>query len=179
MRSFSLVLLRRLLFRPAPTTNNNSNSTSPTRSTSTNLPTTNRLTLYDHLSHQTLATLERLLLFSLSHEVSPHVRRKTVDTVCDLSNQGMVRGRPWHALQAQAFSMIQTQGPSSSMLDGGAALRESAFRVFSGCPNLVMDLQTDAVLGVLGRGLQDQYSIEVKLCYIPVQFDSLGLIVDG
>lgn len=75
--------------------------------------------------------------------------------------------------------MIQTQGPSSSMLDGGAALRESAFRVFSGCPNLVMDLQTDAVLGVLGRGLQDQYSIEVKLCYIPVQFDSLGLIVDG
>jgi hypothetical protein len=160
MRSFSLVLLRRLLFRPAPATNNNSNSTSPTASTSLA-----RLTLYDHLSHQTLATLERLLLFSLSHEVSPHVRRKTVDTVCDLSNQGMVRGRPWHALQAQAFSMIQTQGPSSPTLDG-AALRESAFRVFSGCPNLVMDLQTDAVLNVLGRGLQDQYSIEVNSWYL-------------
>ena len=156
MRSFSLVLLRRLLFRPAPTTNSNSNSTSPTISTS--FP---RLTLYDHLSHQTLATLERLLLFSLSHEASPHVRRKTVDTVCDLSNQGMVRGRPWHALQAQAFSMIQSQGPSSPTQDGSPALRESAFRVFSGCPNLVMDLQTDAVLNVLGRGLQDQYSIEV------------------
>ena len=51
--------------------------------------------------------------------------------------------------------MIQTQ-------DEGATLRQSAFRVFAGCPNLVMDLQTDAVLGVLGRGLQDQYSIEVK-----------------
>ena len=165
MRSFSLVLLRRLLFRPAPTTNCNSNPTSPTASTS--LP---RLTLYDHLSHQTLATLERLLLFSLSHEVSPHVRRKTVDTVCDLSNQGMVRGRPWHALQAQAFSMIQTQGPSSPVSDGGASLRESAFRVFSGCPNLVMDLQTDAVLNVLGRGLQDQCSIEVKSLFYRVYF---------
>ena len=72
----------------------------------------------------------------------------------------MVRGRPWHALQAQAFSMIQSQG---STQDGSPALRESAFRVFSGCPNLVMDLQTDAVLNVLGRGLQDQYSIEVRL----------------
>lgn len=59
--------------------------------------------------------------------------------------------------------MIQSQGPSSPTQDGGAAWRESAFRVFSGCPNLVMDLQTDAVLSVLGRGLQDQYSIEVKV----------------
>ena len=169
MRSFSLVLLRRLLFRPAPATNSNSNPTSP--SIPSSFP---RLTLYDHLSHQTLATLERLLLFSLSHEVSPHVRRKTVDTVCDLSNQGMVRGRPWHALQAQAFSMIQSQGPSSPAQDGSPALRESAFRVFSGCPNLVMDLQTDAVLNVLGRGLQDQYSIEVNFLY-PIGFDSLVL----
>jgi importin-5 len=159
MRSFSLVLLRRLLFRPAPATNSNSNPTTP--SISASFP---RLTLYDHLLHQTLATLKRLLLFSLSHEVSPYIRRKTVDTVCDLSNQGMVRGRPWHALQAQAFSMIQSQGPNQ---DGSPALRESAFRVFSGCPNLVMDLQTDAVLKVLGRGLQDLYSIEVKLLYSP------------
>ena len=161
MRSFSLVVLRRLLFRPAPATNSNSSPTSP--SVSASFP---RLTLYDHLLHQTLATFERLLLFSLSHEVSPHVRRKTVDTVCDLSIQGMVRGRSWHALQAQAFSMIQSQEPNQ---DGSPALRESAavFRVFSGCPNLVMDLQTDAVLDVLRRGLQDQYSIEVKLLYPP------------
>lgn len=44
-------------------------------------------------------------------------------------------------------------------------MRQSAFRVFAGCPNLVMDLQTDVVLGVLGRGLQDQYTIEVK-CFV-------------
>lgn len=43
-----------------------------------------------------------------------------------------------------------------------AGLRESAYRVFAGCPNLVMDLQTDAVLGVFQRGLQDGYSIEVS-----------------
>ena len=94
-----------------------------------------------------------------------------MDTVCDLSNQGMVRGRPWHALQAQAFSMIQSQGPASAMMDGGVGLRESAFRVFAGCPNLVMDLQTDAVLAVLVRGLQDQYSIEVIYIFIDfIQF---------
>lgn len=45
-------------------------------------------------------------------------------------------------------------------------LRESAYRIFSGCPNLVMDLQLDAVLGVFQRGLQDQESIEVRnRCY--------------
>jgi hypothetical protein len=44
-----------------------------------------------------------------------------------------------------------------------AGLRESAYRVFAGCPNLVMDLQTDAVLTVFQRGLQDGYSVEVRL----------------
>ena len=58
----------------------------------------------------------------------------------------------------------------SHMIDGdrdgvdmsyrNVTLRQSAFRVFAGCPNLMMEIQTDAVLGVLGRGLQDQYSIE-------------------
>ena len=147
MRSFSLVLLRRLLFRPAP-----GNTTSKT-------PPVARLTLYDHLSHQTLNTLERLLLFSLSHENSPSVRRKSVDTICDLANQGMVRGRPWHALQAQAFSMTHSQ--TSERGEAAPALRETAYRVFAGCPNLVMDLQVDAVLSVFQRGLQDQENIEV------------------
>ncbi|KAK0475517.1 armadillo-type protein [Armillaria novae-zelandiae] len=137
MRSFSLVLLRRLLFRQ-------SQASSPTHP---------RLTLYDHLSSQTLTTLERLLLHSLSHEPSSVVRRKSVDSVCDLANQGMSRGRPWHALQAQVFSMARDQDPS---------MRETAYRVFSGCPNLVMDLQTDAVLNVFRNGLQDPSSIDVR-----------------
>jgi importin-5 len=149
MRSFSLVLLRRLLFRPAPFTHTQPRHPHPAP----------RLTLYDHLSSQTLTTLERLLLHSLSHEPAPQVRRKTVDTVCDIANQGMIRGRPWHALQAQAFTMTQAHGDGSGT--GGLGLRESAYRVFAGCPNLVMDLQTDAVLTVFQRGLQDGYSVEV------------------
>ncbi|KAI6101042.1 armadillo-type protein [Pisolithus croceorrhizus] len=138
MRSFSLVLLRRLLFRSPP----QQHQKDP------------RMTLYDHMSTQALTTLERLLLHSLSHEPSDSVRRKTVDTVCDLANNAMSRGRPWHALQAQAFSMTQVTE---------TGFRECAFRVFSGSPNLVMDLQTEAVLSVFQKGLQDAHSVDVRL----------------
>src|ERR1700683_489460 len=141
MRSFSLVLLRRLLFRPAPAQKQNPGAQAP------------RLSLYDHLSSTALSTVERLLLHSLSHEPSPVVRRKSVDTITDLANNSMQRGRPWHALQAQAFSMTQSQDPG---------LRESAFRVFAGSSMLVMDLQTDAVLRVLKGGLEDTESIDVN-----------------
>lgn len=138
MRSFSLVLLRRLLFRPT--------STSGPRHPAP------RITLYDHLSSQALTTLEQLLLHSLAHEPALKVRRNTVETVCDIANQGMARGRPWHALQSQAFTMSQ----ASTIQD-----RASAFSVFASAPNLVLDLQTDVVLGVLQKGLQDSESVEV------------------
>lgn len=140
MRSFSLVLLRRLLFRASP-----ASGTKPSSSS--------RLTLYDRLSAQTLTAIERILLHSLLHEHVDSVRRKAVDTICDLANNSMGRGRPWHALQAQSFAMCKSADPSA---------RECAFRIFSGCPNLVMDLQTDAVLRVLQDGLQDRQSIEVR-----------------
>ncbi|KAG7091694.1 hypothetical protein E1B28_010715 [Marasmius oreades] len=155
MRSFSLILLRRLLFRAS--------QNHPTHTHRT-------LTLYDRLSHTALTTLERLLLHSLGHETSPNVRRKTVDTVCDVANQGMARGRPWHALQAQVFTMASTfntpstnsPSPTTPFRASPEAIRESAFLVFKGCPNLVMDLQTDAVLSVFSRGLKDQESIAVR-----------------
>lgn len=132
MRSFSLVLLRRLLFRP---------------------PSPNRLALYDQLSAPAIATLERILLHSLLHEPAPVVRHKTVDTVTDLSNYSMKRGRPWHTLQSQVFAMADNTDVHT---------REAAFRVFAGCPNLIMDLQTDAILAILQKGLQDQQSTEVS-----------------
>lgn len=46
--------------------------------------------------------------------------------------------------------------------DQDPSMRETAYRVFSGCPNLVMDLQTDAVLNVFRNGLQDLSSIDVR-----------------
>ncbi|KAF5317121.1 hypothetical protein D9611_003502 [Ephemerocybe angulata] len=73
--------------------------------------------------------------------------RKSVDTICDVAKQGMVRGLPWHALQGQTFTMT-LQGA------GGAGLRESGYRVFAGCPNLVMDLGTDVLLQVFQKGPQ-------------------------
>ncbi|KAF7325964.1 hypothetical protein MKEN_00447300 [Mycena kentingensis (nom. inval.)] len=158
MRSFSLVLLRRLLFRPAPaTTPSAASSQSPVQQQTAAYQA--RLTLYDQLSSNTLTTLERLMLHALQSEPGTTVRHKAVDAVCDLANEGMRRGRPWHALQALAFSMAQGEAGNAVP---PAALRESAYRTFAGCPNLVMDLQTDAVLGVFQRGLQDGDDIEAK-----------------
>lgn len=132
MRSFSLVLLRRLLFRS---------------------PVGQRLLLYDRLSASSLQTLERVLLHSLAHEPNAAVRRRAVDTICDLANNAMSRGRPWHSLQAQSFHMSESNDTLA---------RESAFRVFAGSPNLIMDLQTENVLDVLRKGLEDPESVEVR-----------------
>lgn len=154
MRSFSLVLLRRLLFRA---------------------PVNQRVPLYDVLSATSLSTIERLLLHSLAHEPSLHVRHKTVDTVADLANNSMSRGRPWHALQQQAFAMAENEDP---------ATRESAYRVFAGSPNLIMDLQPSAVVSLLEKGLQDP-GVEVRqsLVYhsipIPAVIHAMSSIVQS
>ncbi|PIL26735.1 hypothetical protein GSI_11149 [Ganoderma sinense ZZ0214-1] len=133
MRSFSLVLLRRLLFRPS---------------------TSQRVALYDHLASQAIETLHRILLHSLLHEPAPVVRRKTVDTVTDLSNNASKRGYPWNALRSQVFAMAD----SAEVLT-----REAAFRVFAGCPNLILDLHVEDTVNLLQKGLQDPQSTEVRL----------------
>lgn len=143
MRSFSLVLLRRLLFRS----------------------TTNQtLPLYDHLSAQTLATIERLLLHILLHEPTIAVRRKATDTISEVANYSMSRGRPWHSLQQQAFQMTESEDPIT---------RENAYRVFAGSPNLIMDLRMDSVIGMLQKGLQDPQSVDVSVHRSPVLFSPL------
>ncbi|KAK2464446.1 hypothetical protein APHAL10511_003594 [Amanita phalloides] len=175
MRSFSLVLLRRLLFRASPSlahayhlsSSSGSHHTTPglIASLAPAGPVAPRLSLYDHLSSPTLAKLEHVLLYSLEHELAKGVRHNAVDTVCDVANEGMKRGRPWHALQAVAFRMASATGAGEGQVAEGVLsryLRESAFRIFAGCPNLVIDLQTEAVLDVFRRGLQDTYSIEVR-----------------
>ena len=98
--------------------------------------------------------IECSLLHSLLHEQIDSVHQKAIDTICNLANNSMEHGRPWHALQAQAFAMCK-----------GANLtaHDSAFRIFASCPNLVMDFQTDVVLRVLQDGLQDRQSINVHV----------------
>lgn len=140
MRSFSLVLLRRILFRALP------NSPSTFRST--------RITLYDHLSEPTRTTLERVLLSALSHEPSNSVRPKLADTITDLATASFERGRPWLALQAQTFSAAHDADPRQ---------RESSYRIFSNAPALMGDQQVDAIVRVLQKGLQDTESLEVSL----------------
>lgn len=137
MRSFSLVLLRRLLFRPSPQHSSNSVAT----------------TLYDHLSAQTLATLERLLLQSVTHEPVPVVRRKAADTVSDVANHAMRNGRPWHALQTEIFKLVHSPDPMG---------REIAYRVFTSSPNIILDLQVESVLATLQGGLEDRESTDVR-----------------
>jgi hypothetical protein len=98
-------------------------------------------------------------LHSLCHEPAPAVRKKSIDVICDFAHQSMRRGRPWHAPQAQVVGMT-TQGEGNDT----AELRETAFRVFAGCPSLVMDLQTNvAIHTIFQQGLLDRCSIEVCL----------------
>jgi importin-5 len=87
MRTFSLVLLRRLLFRSIP------NAPPPTQAAVQN-------TLYDHLPESTRCSLERSVLSCLTHELSESVRRKAADTACDMANGSFERGRDWEGLRA-------------------------------------------------------------------------------
>ena len=45
---------------------------------------------------------------------------------------------------------------------GDALTREAAFRVFTGCPNLITGLNTDGVVSVIKRGFRDPQSTEVS-----------------
>lgn len=135
-------------------------------------------TLYDALPPSTLSTLERLLLHSLANEPSRAVRKKSVDTVSDVVKESMRRGRPWHALQSMGFAFLG-EGPNGTTFANAASgaaggvdpkyLRETAYLVFAGCPNLVLDLQTEAVVGVYRRGLEDacvDVSVSITLLFL-------------
>ncbi|KIY47103.1 hypothetical protein FISHEDRAFT_75014 [Fistulina hepatica ATCC 64428] len=112
------------------------------------------LTLYDRLSSNSLTTLERVLLYLLSHEPSALVQHKAVNTIADVANKGMTRGHMWHVLQAQALAIVQ--GKLQGMLDPSSAsssavvprlqLHSSAFLIFAASPALITNLQMDAIL---------------------------------
>ncbi|KAF8170762.1 hypothetical protein BJ912DRAFT_1047808 [Pholiota molesta] len=96
---------------------------------------------YDHLSAQAYSTLERLLLWSLTHEAAPDVRHKTMDTVTDLVQPGLGFRR----------------APAAADGAARAAAQEREFSVQG-----VTELQIDPVLGVLQCSLKDKESIDVR-----------------
>jgi hypothetical protein len=146
MRSLSLVLLRRILFRPLrPQALFNPNAKTQA---------TQRVTLHGQLSDDTLDTLEGLLLHSLMHEPSATVRHKSIDTVAQFASHNIRRGRPWHALQIHAFNMVQsTHAPE----------REAAFMLFTESPKLAMQLETEAMMSALANGIKDTRSVDVRI----------------
>lgn len=145
IRSLSLVLLRRILFRPLlPQALFNPNAQSELA------PPAN---LYGQLSADTLDMLEGLLLHSLSYEPSPTVRHKSIDTIAQFATNGIRRGRPWHALQMQAISMAQS---------AHAPERGTAFTLFMESPKLAMEMDTEAMIGALTSGINDAQSIDVR-----------------
>ena len=127
MRSFSLILLRRLLFR----------SQGPAEGSNGSAP---RLTLYDQLSERARESLEKTALHNLLNEPSDTVKPKVADTIADLANASFQRGRPWPALQEAVFRAV----------GGNAALRETAFRVLERCSVLLADVPEQVFMTGLG-----------------------------
>lgn len=165
MRSFAAVLTRRLLFRPLPS------NLDPSQ--------TNR-SIYDHLSESTRKNMETVLLLCLREETDESVRRKVVDTVTDIAMGSMERGRlstntltvyyltlmanpyvgPWPELQSIALECTQ-----SSVIGH----RESAFRIFSAVPHILLDHDVPFVCEILERGLKDTQSVEVRRLFFLVR----------
>lgn len=148
MRAFSLILLRRLLFRP-PQALPNAHSPTASASSSTG-PQAPRLTLYDHLSEQTREALERTVLHALSTEQAHSVKTKAADTVTDLANASFQRGRPWPALQGAVFRAV----------GGSPSSRECAHRILERCQVLVVDMPSE----IFVRGLADT-AVEASVDY--------------
>ncbi|OCB84852.1 ARM repeat-containing protein [Sanghuangporus baumii] len=158
MRAFSLILLRRLLFRP-PQALPNSHATTASASSSSG-PHAPRLTLYDHLSEQTRESLERTVLHALSTEQAHGVKTKAADTATDLANASFQRGRPWPALQGAVFRAV----------GGNSSSRECAYRILERCQVLVADMPSE----IFVRGLADN-SVEVRLAALKATVASLSI----
>lgn len=99
MRTFSLVLLRRLLFRQLPTPLSQTPSSPSPSDRSRPSSATGHNTLYDHLSEGTRSALERLVLRCLTLEEKDSVRKKCADTVSDIALGSFERGRDWEGVR--------------------------------------------------------------------------------
>ena len=85
-----------------------------------------------------------LVLHSLLHEQVDSVRRKAVDTICNLTNNSMDRGTPQHTLQVRPFAMCKGADPSPTAHDN------------------MFCTWVSTVLRVLQDGLQGRQCIDVR-----------------
>jgi importin-5 len=152
MRTFSLVLLRRLLFRELSIQNQTrSPSPSPTGHNS----------LYDHLSEGTRCSLEKLVLSCLTHEERESVRRKCTDTVSDIALGSFERGRDWEGLRIWIGEACSRGGLAMRWdlysIDNhflNEIFRESSYSILSNVSALLHDIPLDTLLPLLQSGLQ-------------------------
>lgn len=155
MRAFSLVLLRRLLFRAQPQPIDAPPASDPQshvahHSAGSGSASANHI-LYDRLSEPTRLALERALLHALLAEPAASVKHKASDAITDVANASFQRGRPWPQLSDALFKAMGADAVS----------RESAWRVVERCTVLSGEIP----LEVFVRGLADT-SVEVRLAAV-------------
>lgn len=152
MRAFSLVLLRRLLFRAQPQPIDAAPADDPQSHVAhaAGSASANHI-LYDRLSEPTRLALERALLHALLAEPAASVKHKASDAITDVANASFQRGRPWPQLSDALFKAMGADAVS----------RESAWRVVERCTVLSGEIP----LEVFVRGLADT-SVEVRLAAV-------------
>lgn len=153
MRAFSLVLLRRLLFRAQPQPIDAAPADDPQAHVghhAAGSASANHI-LYDRLSEPTRLALERALLHALLAEPAASVKHKASDAITDVANASFQRGRPWPQLSDALFKAMGADAVS----------RESAWRVVERCTVLSGEIP----LEVFVRGLADT-SVEVRLAAV-------------
>ncbi|TIB80440.1 ARM repeat-containing protein [Wallemia mellicola] len=135
VRSFALVLIRRLAFQRPDQSN-------PTQEL-----------WADILRHDTRQKISSVLINQLGTEQAQTVRNKLADTLAELARDSLSRGQSWNELASALFQCVANDQPF---------IRESAWRVWSGVPVMLMDMPIDQLKQLFTQGLQDA-DINVRL----------------
>ncbi|KAJ3340538.1 hypothetical protein HDU93_006831 [Gonapodya sp. JEL0774] len=137
-RSLACILLRRVALKRA--------SYVAVTTTSSTSSESDEISQWMAIGDDARAYSERQLLDSLAGEQDPGVRRKVNDAVADLARYMLEKGGAWPELQSVLVSATK-----SSL----ASHRESGFKVFGSCPELMETEDPATVQGMIEAGLVD------------------------
>ena len=98
-----------------------------------------------------------MLINQLANEQAPAVRNKLADTLAELARDSLSRGQSWNELSSALFQCVASDN---------ASIRESAFRVWSGVPVMLLDMPMDQLKPLFEQGLQDAHISVRILCFI-------------